>query len=351
MSIMKVSATGLAILAVSALNAQARDQLQIAGSSTVLPYSTIVAEAFGEQGTFKTPVVEGGGSGAGRAAMCKGVGEDTIDIANSSSKIKQSDIDTCTANGVTEIMEIRIGYDGVVFASDFAGPDFALSTADVYAALAAQVVKDGALVANVAKSWADVNAALPAQEIMALIPGSKHGTREVFTQKVIEAGCKATGAYDLFLAASTGADDKAKDAEALKACDTLRADGIVTEIDGDYTETLSRLDANKQAVGVFGLSFYENNTDKLKVASMDGVVPSTETIADGSYPVSRPLFMYVKKQHIGVVPGLQEFLDFFMSDDMVGPEGALVEYGLVSDPELAATQAAVAAGTLMEPLK
>ena len=351
MSLMKVSATGLAILAVSALGAQARDQLQIAGSSTVLPYATIVAEAFGEQGTFKTPVVEGGGSGAGRAALCKGVGEDTIDIANSSSKIKQSDIDTCTANGVTEIMEIRIGYDGVVFASDFGGPDFALAAADIYAALGAQVVKDGALIANGAKAWADVNAALPAQEIMALIPGSKHGTREVFNQKVIEAGCKATGAYDLFLAASTGADDKAKDADAIKACDTLRGDGVVTEIDGDYTETLSRLAANKQAVGVFGLSFYENNTDKLKVASMDGIVPSTATIADGSYPVSRPLFMYVKKQHIGVVPGLQEYLDFFMSDDMVGPEGALVEYGLVSDPELAATQAAVKAGTLMEPLK
>lgn len=351
MSFKMVSATGLALLAVSAFAAQARDQLQIAGSSTVLPYSTIVAEAFGEQGTFNTPVVEGGGSGAGRAAMCKGVGEDTIDIANSSSKIKQSDIDTCTANGVTEIMEIRIGYDGVVFASDFAGPDFALAAADVYGALAAQVVKDGALVANAAKSWADVNAALPAQEIMALIPGSKHGTREVFTQKVIEAGCKASGAFDLFLAASTGADDKAKEAEAIKACDTLRGDGVVTEIDGDYTETLARLAANNQAVGVFGLSFYENNTDKLKVASMDGVVPSTETIADGSYPVSRPLFMYVKKQHIGVVPGLQEFLDFFMSDEMAGPEGALIDYGLVSDPELAATQAAVKSGTLMAPLK
>ena len=351
MSFKKVSAASLAILVSAALNAQAREQIQIAGSSTVLPFATIVAEAFGEQGVFKTPVVEGGGSGAGRAALCKGLGEETIDIANSSSKIKQSDIDTCIANGVTEIIEIRIGFDGVVFASDFAGPDFAFVPADVYGALAAQVVKDGALVINDLTAWADVNPALPAQEILVLIPGSKHGTREVFNQKVIEAGCKATGAYDLFLAASTGADDKAKDVEAINACDTLRKDSVVTEIDGDYTETLARLSANKQAVGVFGLSFYENNTDKLKVASMDGVMPSSKAIADGSYPVSRPLFMYVKKQHIGIVAGLQEFLDFFMSDDMAGPEGALVEYGLVSDPELAATQAAVKAGTLMAPLK
>jgi len=350
MTSVKFTVSALALIAMSATAASARDQLQIAGSSTVLPYATIVAEAFGEQGTFKTPVVEGGGSGAGRAALCKGVGEDTIDVANSSSKIKQSDVDTCTANGVTEIMEIRIGYDGVVFASDIAGPDFALTSAAVYNAIAAKTVKDGALVDNTAKTWADAVAGMPAQDIMALIPGSKHGTREVFTTKVIDAGCKATGAYDLFLAAAEGADDKEKAANATKACDTLRTDNVV-EIDGDYTETLSRLDANKNAVGVFGLSFYENNTDKLKVATMEAVVPSTATIADGTYPVSRPLFMYVKKQHIGVIPGLQEYLDFFVSDDMVGPEGKLVEYGLVSDPELAATQAAVKAGDLMAPLK
>ena len=205
MSLMKLSASALAIVAASTLAASARDQLQIAGSSTVLPFATIVAEAFGEQGTFKTPVVEGGGSGAGRKKLCEGVGEDTIDIANSSSRIKQSDIDTCTANGVTDIMEIRIGYDGIVFASDIAGPDFALTAAEVYAAIAGKVAKDGALVDNTAKSWSDVDASLPAQAILALIPGSKHGTREVFNQKVIETGCKKSGAYDLFVAASAGA--------------------------------------------------------------------------------------------------------------------------------------------------
>ena len=351
MSRMKISTAALAIVAATTLAASAREQLQISGSSTVLPFATIVAEAFGEQGKFKTPVVEGGGSGAGRKKLCEGVGEGTIDIANSSSKITQKDLDACKAAGVSDIMEIRIGFDGIVFASDVAGPDFALTAAQVYSAVAAQVAKDGKLVANTAKTWADVDASLPKQAILALIPGSKHGTREVFNQKILEAGCKKTGAFDLFKAASTGADDKAKEGDAAKACDSARTDGSAVEIDGDYTETLSRLAANKNAMGVFGLSFYENNTDKLKVATMDGIVPSTATIADGSYPVSRPLFMYVKKQHIGVVPGLQEYLDFFVSDDMVGPEGKLVAYGLVADPNLAQTQADVKADKLMAPLK
>lgn len=350
MSRTKIAVSALALIAASAVAANARDQLQIAGSSTVLPYATIVAEAFGEQGTFKTPVVEGGGSGAGRKKLCEGVGEDTIDVANSSSRITQGDIDACKANGVTQIMEVRIGYDGVVFASDIAGPDFALTAKDLYEALGGQVAKDGALVANPNKTWADVNAAFPAQDLLLFIPGSKHGTREVFDTKVVVAGCKADGAYDLFLAASTGADDKAKAADATKACNTLRTDGVAVEIDGDYTETLARLDANKNGMGVFGLSFYENNQDKLKVATMEGITPSVETIADGTYPVSRPLYMYVKKQHIGVVPGLKEYLEFFVSDDMAGPGGKLADYGLVPDPKLADTQAAVEAETEMGPL-
>lgn len=350
MSLMKLSASALALCAVAGV-AQARDNLQIAGSSTVLPYATIVAEAFGENTDFATPVVEGGGSGAGRKKLCEGVGETTIDIANSSSRIKQSDIDECAKNGVTEIMEVRIGYDGIVFASAVAGPDFALTPTDVFLAIGAKVAKDGALVDNAAKQWADVNAALPAQDILAFIPGTKHGTREVFDTKVLLEGCKATGAYDLHLAAATGADDDAKKKEAEKACFETRADGASVDIDGDYTETLARLDANPTAVGVFGLSFYENNTAKLKVATMSGVVPSVETIASGEYPVSRPLYMYVKKQHIGVIPGLKEYVQFFVSDDMVGPEGELTQYGLVPDPELAATQAAVEAETVMGPLE
>jgi len=339
MSYAKLIASGMAIAAVSATAAAARDQIQIAGSSTVLPYATIVAEAFGENFDFPTPVVAGGGSGAGRKMLCEGVGENTIDIADSSSRIKQSDIDTCKANGVAEIMEVRIGYDGIVFASDINGASFAFTPADWYAALGAKVVKDGKLVDNPNKTWADVNPSLPDQPIQAFIPGTKHGTREVFDVKVLEAGCAATGAEEALKAAG---DDK--------GCLKLRTDGVSVDIDGDYTETLARLDANKQAVGVFGLSFYENNTDKLQVATMSGVTPSTESIASGEYPVSRPLFFYVKKAHLGVIPGLKEFIEFFVSDDMAGPDGPLAEYGLVSDPELAKTQEMVAEEMPMGPL-
>ena len=350
MSVMKITVSAIAMVAAATTGAMARDNIQVAGSSTVLPYATIVAEAFGENFDFPTPVVEGGGSGAGRKKMCEGVGETTIDIANSSSRIKQSDIDLCNTNGVAEIMEVRFGYDGIVFASDIAGPDFALTPADVYAALGKTVAKDGALADNAAKKWSDVNAALPAQDILAFIPGTKHGTREVFDIELLEEGCKATGAYDLFVAASTGTDDDAKKDEAVSKCLEVRTDGASVDIDGDYTETLARIAANKTAIGVFGLSFYQNNTDKLKVATINGVVPSVETISKGDYPVSRPLYFYVKKAHIGVIPGLKEYVEFFVSDDMAGPDGPLAAYGLVSDPELAATQAAVAAETPMGPL-
>ncbi|WP_417423367.1 substrate-binding domain-containing protein [Hoeflea sp.] len=329
MTVLKIAAAALVATTAFAGAAVARDQIQVAGSSTVLPYASIVAEAFGENTSFSTPVVESGGSGAGRKKLCEGVGENTIDIANSSSRIKQSDIDLCAANGVTEIQEVRIGYDGIVFASDINGENFSFTPADWYNALAAKVVKDGALVDNTAKTWADVNPDLPAQDILAFIPGTKHGTREVFDVKVLEAGCEATGAEEAFKAAG---DEKAK------GCTALRTDGISVDIDGDYTETLARIDANKNAIGVFGLSFYENNTDKLQVATMSGVNPSTETIASGEYPVSRPLYFYVKNAHLGVIPGLQDYIEFFVSDEIAGPDGPLAAYGLVSDPELAKTQ-------------
>jgi phosphate transport system substrate-binding protein len=332
-------------LAASATMAQARDQVQITGSSTVLPYATIVAEAFGENFDFPTPVVEGGGSGAGRAKMCEGVGENTVDVANSSSRISQKDLDTCAANGVAEVMEVRIGYDGIVFASDVAGAEFAFTPGDIYNAVGAQVVKDGALVANAHTQWSEFNPNLPAQDILLLVPGTKHGTREVFDVKVIIAGCEETGAMKAMMDA--GMDEDA----AEEGCMKLRTDGRSVDIDGDYTETLARLDADKNAIGVFGLSFYQNNTDKLRVATMGGVVPSTESIASGEYPVSRPLYFYVKLAHMDVIPGLKEYVEFFVSDDMAGPNGPLAQYGLVSDPELAATQAMVAARTPMAPLE
>jgi len=346
MTALKFTLSAAAALAASTSLALARDNVQVAGSSTVLPYATIVSELFAENFDFPAPVVEGGGSGAGRKKMCEGVGENTIDIANSSSRIKQSDIDECNKNGVTEIMEVRFGYDGIVFASKIDGADFALTPAQLYGALAAQVVKDGALVANPHKAWNEVDAALPAQDILAFIPGTKHGTREVFDTKILLAGCEETGAFEAFAAANGGDEDKAEE-----GCLTVRTDGASVDIDGDYTETLARLDANPTAIGVFGLSFYQNNTDKLKVATINGVVPTVEAIASGEYPVSRPLYFYVKKQHIGVIPGLKEYIEFFVSDDVAGPDGPLAEYGLVADPELAATQEAVTNEVVMGPLE
>lgn len=320
---MKLTLAVLTTIAL-AMPAFARDNVHVAGSSTVLPYATIVAEAFGENYSFQTPVVEGGGSGAGRKKLCEGVGEDTIDIANSSSKMKDSEYEDCAANGVTDVKEVRFGYDGIVFASDINGGKFALTPAIIYLA----INKD-----SVIPSWDVVDASLPAQKISVLIPGTKHGTREVFDQKVLIQGCKDTGMYDEILAKVS--DPKA----AEKECSSVRTDGAVIEIDGDYTETLARLDADKTAVGVFGLSFYENNMDKLQVATIGGIVPSVETISAGDYPISRPLFFYVKMQHLDIIPGLKEYVQFFLSDQMAGPDGALVEYGLVPDPELAATQA------------
>ena len=322
-AILTVSAVAMTV-AVSAGCAAARDQIQIAGSSTVLPYTKIVAETFGETfPDFKTPVVESGGSGAGIKEFCKGVGENTIDIANSSRKIKDEEVKSCVDAGVKEIQEVKIGYDGIVFATDIKGPDFALEPADLYKALAAKVLVDGKLVNNPYTKWSQVNPSLPDWDIAAYIPGEKHGTREVFEVKLLEAGCDKDG----LTAAGVAKDD------LFNTCVAVRKDGKAVDIDGDYTETLARIDSNKTGVGVFGLAFYENNADKLKVAKVGGVVPSAETIASGEYPVSRPLYFYVKKAHLGVIPGLKDYVDFFLDDQMVGPESPLAEYGLVAAPE------------------
>lgn len=337
----KFTVSALAIVAASAVAAQARDQVQVAGSSTVLPYSTIVAEVFGENTDFPTPVIESGGTGAGLQKFCEGVGENTIDIANASRPIREGELETCRANGVEEIMEVRIGYDGIVFASSSSGPEFAFTPADWFNALSAKVVVDGAIVDNTAANWSEVNADLPDQEILAFVPGTKHGTREVFEEKVILAGCEESGALEVFTA-ELGED------EAEAACMTLRTDGRSVDIDGDYTETLSRIDSSPNGIGVFGLAFYENNTDKLQVGTISGVTPSTESIASGEYPVSRPLFFYVKKAHLAEIEGLKEFVEFFVSDDLAGPDGPLAQYGLVSDPELASVQEAVASETTMQ---
>ena len=310
-----LAAASVLILAASA--AVARDNIQVTGSSTVLPYATIVAESFGENFDFPSPVVEGGGSGAGRKKLCEGVGENTVDIANSSSKMKDEEWAACEAS-VGTITEVRIGYDGIVFASNVDQLNIDdLTPVQLYSALHAS---------STAKLWSDVDPALPAVEILAFIPGTKHGTREVFDVKVMEEGCKAVLGLEKL-------DDDQK-----KECHSIRADGAAVDIDGDYTETLARLDANPTALGVFGLSFYENNKATLEVSTISGVAPTVDTIASGDYPISRPLFFYVKNAHIGTIPGLKEYIEFFVSDEMAGPDGALAEYGLVPDPELANTQ-------------
>jgi len=336
---MKYSITmaAAAAVALTAGAAAARNQVQVAGSSTVLPYANIVAENFGEVfPEFPTPIIESGGSSGGLREFCRGVGTGFIDIANSSRAIRDREVAACAENGVTEIQEIRIGYDGIVFASDIAGPDFEFQPADWYQAMAAQVVSGGAMIDNPIRRWSQIDEKFPDWEIAAYIPGEKHGTREVFEEKVLLQGCEDTGAM-------AAMEEMGMDEDAIEdACIRVRKDGRSVDIDGDYTETLARIDANKQGIGVFGLAFYEQNRDKLKVAPMGGVDPSTETIASGEYPVSRPLFFYVKKAHIGVIPGLQEYVEFFISDEMTGPGSPLANYGLVPAPD--AEREAVRAG-------
>lgn len=328
MNIVKMSVAALVASVAIAGTAAAREQVQIAGSSTVLPYSKIVAETFAETfPDYKAPVVESGGTGGGLKAFCSGVGEGTIDIANASRPIKKDELEACKAAGVTDVQEVKIGYDGIVFAMDSSNPDVEFTPKDIYLALATEVVVDGKLVSNPYKTWSEINSALPNVAIAAYIPGSKHGTREVFEEKIMAEGCKEAGASDVIKAQISDAK------QAAAKCVAVRKDGAAVDIDGDYTETLARIDANKTGLGVFGLAFYENNADRLKVAKVSGVVPSVETISSGEYSVSRPLYIYVKKAHIGVIPGLKEFVDFFVSDEMIGPDSPLANYGLVAAPD------------------
>jgi len=335
------AALAAALLLAAAPGAQARDYIEIAGSSTVLPYARIAAEAFGDvYPDYKIPVIESGGSGAGIKEFCRGAGEETVDIASSSRPIKPGELAACARAGVQGVEELRIGYDGVVFATGLAGKPWNIRPADIYLALAAKLPRQGRLIPNPNKKWRQVNPALTDWEIAAYIPGEKHGTREVFEEKLMLAGCRASGAYAALKAQGLS------DAAAAESCIATRKDGRAVDIDGDYSETLARISANPAGLGVFGLSFYENNADRLQLAAVNGVFPSGETIANGRYPVARPLFLYLKKAHIGIIPGLSEFVSYFLSDAMIGPEGPLADYGLIpaSAAERAAGRAAFAAG-------
>ena len=324
---MKVRFPSLAVAAAAATvafsaPAVARDTIQIAGSSTVLPFASIVAEEFGRSfSQFKVPVVGSGGSSGGLRQFCQGVGANTIDIANSSRPIKKSEIEACAKNGVTKIVEVKFGFDGIVFASRSDSGKFALEPRHVFLAQAKEVPQGGKMVANPYTKWSQIDGKLPDQEIVLVIPGSNHGTREVYEEKTVIPGCETFDEVKAMVKA-----DKKK-AEGF--CKAMRTDGRVIEVAGDYTETLARLDAQKTAVGVFGLSFYDQNRDRLQVATMSGVMPSLETIESGQYPVSRPLFFYIKDAHIGVIPGLLEYAQYFLSAQVSGMGSPLEKAGLI----------------------
>ena len=305
--------------------AHARDVIQLAGSSTVLPFASIVAEEFNHANPeFKTPVVGSGGTGGGLRQFCQGIGFNTTDIANASRSISQKELEACHSQGVKNVIEIQFGYDGIVFASPKGQPEFALTAADIYSASAAKVLIDGQWVTNPYTEWSQINQNLPKQEIMLVVPASNHGTREVFEEELLVPGC------DSFEPVKALPKE-----EKIPYCTTLRSDGRVIEVAGDYTETLTRLNVQPEAIGVFGLGFYEQNRDRLQVATIENIAPSLETIASGAYPVSRPLYFYVKGEHLEIIPGLTEYVDFFLTPEVSGLGGPLEEIGLIplSDDE------------------
>ena len=299
-------------LLVAPAQAQTRTNIQIAGSSTVLPFASIVAEEFGNAfPEFGTPVVGSGGSGGGLRQFCEGVGPNTIDIANASRAIRQGELDSCAGNGVRDVREIMFGYDGIVFATRTDRNSFALEPKHVWLAIAAE----GPNGANTVTSWNQIDPSFADQRINLAIPASNHGTREVFEEKVLIPGCKAV----------------MPEGVSNEVCLNLRQD-VVIEIVGDYTETLARLNSDPDTMGVFGLSFYDQNRDTLQVATVNGVTPTLETIAAGEYPVSRPLFFYVKGEHLGVIPGIAEYVEFFLSEPINGLGGTLEAAGLIPAP-------------------
>ncbi len=305
--------------AATAANA-ARDTIQIAGSSTVLPYASIVAEEFGNTfPQFKAPVVGSGGTSGGLKQFCNGVGDNTIDIANASRKIKDTELAACKKAGVNQVLEVKVGYDGIVFASNSHKAAFKLRPQHVFAALAAELPSNGKMVPNPYTRWNQIDKTLPNEPITLVIPASNHGTREVFQEKMVDAGCET---YEAFAKLD-------KDAQK-KACSNFRKDGRVIEISGDYTETLARLKTSPSAVGVFGLGFYDQNRDKLRVATVNNVAPSEKTILNGSYPVSRPLFFYVKGEHLKSIKGLSQYSEFFLSKKVSGKGSKLEKAGLIS---------------------
>ena len=314
------------------LAALARDQIRIVGSSTVYPFATVVAEEFGRSTSFKTPIIESTGSGGGFKLLCAGVGVGHPDITNASRRIKASEVALCGKNGVTEITEVKVGYDGIVLANSRQAPRFELSLRQIFLALAKQIqAPNGDLIANPNRTWKDVDPKLPDVKIEVLGPPPTSGTRDAFDELALEGGCKTFPD----LAALEGTDKP----RYKQVCLSLREDGAYVEAGENDNLIVQKLVANPDAVGVFGYSFLDQNTDRIQGALVDGVEPTFEAIAAGRYPVSRSLYFYVKKAHAGSIPGIREYIAEFTSDKAIGDYGYLADRGLIPAPEAERKQA------------
>jgi phosphate transport system substrate-binding protein len=322
------AATPAAAPAATAQASGGRDYVSIVGSSTVYPFSTVVAEQLSKQGTFKAPKVESTGTGGGIKLFCEGVGVKFPDIANASRKIKASEIEQCAKNGVKDIVEIKIGYDGIVLANSKKSPELDLTLKEVYLALAKNVPdpKDETkTIANPYVNWSDINAQLPKKKIEVLGPPPTSGTRDAFVELAMDGGCNA------FASIKAKKDSDAAGHKAL--CQTIREDGSFIEAGENDNLIVQKLEANPNALGIFGFSFLEENADKVRGGKIASVAPTFESISKGTYPISRPLFIYVKSAHAEVIPGLKAYLAEFTNARAWGAEGYLSEKGMIPLPD------------------
>jgi len=302
--------------------AYARDQIRIVGSSTVFPFAASVAEQFGKTTSFKTPVVESTGSGGGLKLFCAGIGERHPDITNASRRIKTSEVKRCASNGITDITEVKVGYDGIVLANARSARPFQLTLRDVFLALAKDVpTADGQTTANTYKTWQDVNPELPAVKIEVFGPPPTSGTRDAFVELAMEGGCKSFGWVKAL---------KKQDKNSYKAlCHTIREDGAFVEAGENDNLIVQKLVANPNALGIFGFSFLDQNADKVQGSKIGNKAPTFENISSGAYPISRALYFYVKQAHIKTIPGVAEYLSEFVSENAFGPDGYLADKGLI----------------------
>lgn len=330
----------VAVMTVASQAHAARDYVWAAGSSTVFPFSTRVAENFARKTSARAPKVESLGTGGGFKLFCGGTGEGFPDIANASRPMKKSEFDACAAKGVKDIIALKIGFDGIVIATDKGGADYAFKLEHLYLGLSSKVLRYGKFVPNPYTAWNNIGSGLPGNRIVVYGPPPTSGTRDAFLELGIEAGSRKYPILD----AMHRSDEKAWKA----LVDPLRADGWIDagENDNAIVQTLTRTPG---ALGVFGYSFYEENMDKVKVATVNGIAPTATTIADGSYPLSRSLYIYVKKSNLGVTPGLREFVEEFLSDAASGRGGYLQGRGLIPLPpaQHQAGKTAFKAGTAM----